>query len=740
MEADFFVSKDESIKNALGKISENKHRVVFVTDNNKVIGCFSDGDFRRLLDKNRSLPDMNGTIGEICNKNYKYIEEQDQLKNHKSLFRNGISVIPVLDKHHVCIKLKFKKNITGFGALQIGKKFLSYIIAEIGNNHNGDFDRARILVREAVNAGADCVKFQMRNLHELYAMEKEEHFDLGSEYIISLLKRYSLSDENLFRLFDYVRELGAEPLCTPWDKVSADKLNDYGLKFFKISSADFTNIDLITHLTSFNKPLILSTGMTVDSEIEEVSKLLRTLDAEFALLHCNSAYPAPYSDINLRYMKQLEKYADAIGYSGHELGVNVAFSAVTLDANIIEKHLTLDKSLEGNDHKVSLLPNEFRLMVDGIRQIEAAMGAGTTRIKSQGEAINKENLGKSVIATKNYSAGDHVDLLDCNVKSPGVGLSPLQFKNSSRNPLLKPISEGEFFFESHFTSDYVFKKEYNLPGYWGIPVRYHDFDALSSILNPKIVEFHLSYKDLSLAPNAFSKSSTDVDIIVHAPELFDKDHLLDLCSPDEPYRQLSIAHMREVIDISLKLRSSFSKTGPIKIITNVGGHSSEDFLDKVESSTRLELLKASLSQLSTQNVEILIQTMPPYPWHFGGQRFHNLFVDPHQIRDFCVDNAQRICFDISHTKLACNYYEQNFMDTIRILHPITAHYHIADAQGLNGEGLQIASGEIDWYETWNLILELGIDETSWIPEVWQGHKDNGAGFAKALSLLEKYTR
>ena len=202
------------------------------------------------------------------------------------------------------------------------------MISEIGNNHNGDLKVARQLVRKSVEAGAHCVKFQMRSLEDLYALHKEENFDLGSEYTLNLLRKYSLSDAQLLSLFDYVLELGAEPLCTPWDKTSANKLNEYGMRFFKVASADFTNLDLLEHLAAFNKPLILSTGMTEGSEIDEVTVFLNNLGVEYALLHCNSAYPAPFKDINLRFIERLKDKAGIVGYSGHELGINVALASV----------------------------------------------------------------------------------------------------------------------------------------------------------------------------------------------------------------------------------------------------------------------------------------------------------------------------------------------------------------------------------------------------------------------------
>lgn len=738
MHEDFFIEETKTVKAALALISKNKHRIVFVVNSasRAVIGSFSDGDFRRRIEKLDGLMNLDEQVGQHCNTNFKFFRQNVKNADLVQLFRNGVSVIPILDAKDRCVTLKFRNNETSFASIGIGGINPCYLIAEIGNNHNGDFESARELVKRAVEAGAHCVKFQMRSLEDLYALHKEENFDLGSEYTLNLLRKYSLSDQQLTMLFDYVLELGAEPLCTPWDKVSADKLNAYGMRFFKVASADFTNLDLLEHLALFNKPLILSTGMTELHEIEAVTEFLDNLGVEYALLHCNSAYPAPLKDINLQFMQVLKSKAEIIGYSGHELGINVSIAAVALGAKIIEKHFTLDKTLEGVDHKVSLLPEEFNMMAKGISDVEESLGSGKTRIRTQGELINRENLGKSVLADRDYKAGDIVKLADCIIKSPGIGLSPLEVKTFERQQLRKSIKAGEYFFTSHFDADSSLKVEYDLPGSWGLPVRYHDYDSFRKLLKPRVMEFHLSCKDMHLSPHDFIHQPTDTQLVVHAPELFENDHLLDLCAEDEVYRSQSIEYMRQVIEVTRNLANMFEQKEPTKIITNVGGHSDTDFLDSSQVEVRLTNLCQSLKTLQSPDVEILIQTMPPFPWHFGGQRFHNLFVNPDQISNFCHEHQMRICFDISHTKLACNNLKYDFKQAIEMLHPITGHYHIADADKDNGEGLQIGNGDIDWQELWPLITKLGMDQISWIPEVWQGHKDQGSGFAKAFALLE----
>lgn len=282
-----------------------------------------------------------------------------------------------------------------------------FIIAEIGNNHNGSYETAIKMVDLAILIGADCVKFQMRNLESVYrkkSLEKKSD-DLGTEYIIDLLNKFELSAESHRKISDYCRRKGILYLCTPWDKISLKILETMGVPAYKVASADLTNLPLIDALCKVGKPLILSTGMSTMSEVENTVNFLNSQSANFALLHCNSTYPAPFADINLKWINQLKKIHQHIGYSGHERGVAVSYAAVALGACIIERHITLDRNMEGPDHAASLEFPEFKEMVKGIRQIELALGDGIKRVVSQGEMINRENLSKVLLPREIFKRG-----------------------------------------------------------------------------------------------------------------------------------------------------------------------------------------------------------------------------------------------------------------------------------------------------------------------------------------------
>jgi len=257
-----------------------------------------------------------------------------------------------------------------------------FVIAEIGNNHQGSVAMARQLIDAAIEAGADCVKFQLRNRDALYRSRDDGSLaeDLGAEYIQDLLNKVELSLQEHRDIRAYCKEHGVTYMCTPWDEPSVDALATMDVPALKIASADLCNPYLIAKAASLGVPLILSTGMSFEHEIIRTIDQLNALNAPFALLHCNSTYPAPESDIQLPYIGRLKQLHPVIGYSGHERGTAITTAAVALGACIVERHITLDRSLEGPDHLASLEPAEFKQLVDGIRAVEQALRwAGPSR-------------------------------------------------------------------------------------------------------------------------------------------------------------------------------------------------------------------------------------------------------------------------------------------------------------------------------------------------------------------------
>lgn len=740
--AKYVVFAEDSVINALKKISDNKSKVIFsVTESGRLEGVMTDGDFRRWLVTQKTI-DLNQSVSKVANKNFKYVFDGDEPEKIQSYLSDKIEFVPLINKsHHLVAIARKRSNIIQIGEFTIDAESPSFLIAEIGNNHNGSLELARQLIDAAVLAGANCAKFQLRDLNSLYinagnADDAKE--DLGSQYTLDLLSRFQLSPEEMFAAFDYCKEQGILPLCTPWDKNSLSLLEGYGMPAYKVASADFTNHDFLKVLAKTGKPLICSTGMSTENEIIETVNLLQGLGAIYVLLHCNSTYPAPFKDINLAYLDRLQELGDfLVGYSGHERDINVAIASVARGAKVIEKHFTLDKSMEGNDHKISLLPQEFQAMVEGIRQVEAAIGSSGDRRLSQGELMNRETLAKSLVINCDLESGEIITESMIEVKSPGKGLQPNRKKELINKKAKRTFKTGDFFFPSDLEQERVLARPYKFKRLWGLPVRYHDFKTMLAKTNPDLLEFHLSYKDLEQDIKQYFDRVYDLDLVVHSPELFAGDVILDLCSTDNDYRQHSIKELQRVINLTRSLIPYFSKASRPCIVTNVGGFSEDKPLLSCHQSQLYELLIDSLSALDTERVEIIPQTMPPFPWHFGGQRYHNLFVAPQDTLKFCQEQDYRICLDVSHSKLACNHHKWSFKEFIEQVGNYTAHLHIADAEGIDGEGLQIGEGDID-FPALAEDLAKTASQASFIPEIWQGHKNDGEGFWTALEKLENY--
>ena len=737
---DHLVFSSDSILDALRRINDNKSRIVFVVEDNGVlVGAVSDGDVRRWITKTSEF-DLNQPIDRIMNRGFISRPATELPAKISTYFDHKRDIIPLTDPQGRFIALA-RRSAEGFqiGKFLINDKNPTFIIAEVGNNHNGDLDLAKHLVDLAIAAKADCVKFQMRDLSTLYSnngMNAEAKYDLGSQYTLDLLNKFQLDNDKLCQVFDYCKHRGILPLCTPWDLVSAQILDEYGLEGFKVSSADFTNFEMLEALAKTGKPLICSTGMSSEAEIKESIGFLRRLGANFSLLHCNSTYPTPYKDVNLSYLPHLRDLAGTtIGYSGHERGFSVPLAAVALGARIIEKHFTIDRNMEGSDHKVSLLPEEFAEMVQQIRNIEAGMGHDGHRELTQGEMINRENLAKSLVINCDLPKGQVIQRSMIVVKSPGQGLQPNRIEDLVGKMAQRDFVSGDFFFETDITTQITKKNHYSFSRPYGIPVRYHDYQEMIKDIKIDFLEFHLSYHDLDVEISDFFTTPLPLGYAVHSPELFKGDHILDLASTDSVYLERSMEEMKKTVAVVEKLGHYFPSTTQPILVLNAGGWSMQGFLPKEARTAMYDRVASALDKLDLGHIQLAIQTMPPFPWHFGGQSHHNLFVDPIEIAEFSERTGHRVCLDISHSMMACSYYHWDFSTFLKTVLPYTVHLHVVDAKGVDGEGVQMGYGDVDFGMLRDLMNEYAPG-VQFIPEVWQGHKNKGAGFWSALEFLE----
>lgn len=309
------------------------------------------------------------------------------------------------------------------------------IIAEAGVNHNGDIAMARRLVDVAADAGADYVKFQTFKAERLVTADAgkadyQKQSTDKTESQFTMLRRLELDRESHLDLIRHCRARGVKFLSTGFDTESIDMLAELGIDRFKIPSGEITNLPYLQHIGRCGKPVILSTGM---ADLQEIGSALMLLEQagtprdRITVLHCNTEYPTPMSDVNLRAMLAIrDAFKVDIGYSDHTLGIEVAVAAVALGASVIEKHFTLDRNLPGPDHKASLEPAELKAMVAAIRNIESALGDGIKR-PSASETKNITVARKSLVAACVIRAGELFSKSNITVKRPGTGLSPMRW-------------------------------------------------------------------------------------------------------------------------------------------------------------------------------------------------------------------------------------------------------------------------------------------------------------------------
>ena len=323
-----------------------------------------------------------------------------------------------------------------------------YIIAEAGVNHNGSFDLACKLVDAAKEAGVDCIKFQTfksENLVSRTAQKAEYQKETtGDSSQRDMLKKLELSFSDFSRLKAYCEKKEICFLSTPFDFDSIDFLNSIDMPFWKIPSGEVTNLPYLLALAKTGKPVVMSTGMCTLQEIRDAIDVLNENGIkEIKLLHCNTEYPTPFEDVNLKAMETMRKeFHLEVGYSDHTKGIEVPIAAVALGATIIEKHFTLDRNMEGPDHKASLEPQELAEMVKCIRNIEKAIGTGE-KTPSPSEKKNIAVARKSIVAKTKIKTGDVFTEQNITAKRPGTGLSPMKWFDVLGKTALRDFEEDE---------------------------------------------------------------------------------------------------------------------------------------------------------------------------------------------------------------------------------------------------------------------------------------------------------
>jgi N-acetylneuraminate synthase len=323
------------------------------------------------------------------------------------------------------------------------------VIAEAGVNHNGSLEIAKQLALTAKKCGADIVKFQTAKLDSLVSkhagMAEYQKTNMGAEMSQrQMLEKLLLTYDDFVELFDFCENIGIRFLSTPFDLDSIRFLESLGCDLWKIPSGEITNLPYLERIAATRKKIILSTGMCTMEEIRATLDVLTRHGAnEVSILHCTTQYPAPFEEVNLNAIRTLRsEFKCQVGYSDHTVGIEIPIAAVAMGAAIIEKHFTLDRSMEGPDHKASLEPDELRSMICAIRNVEVALGSGE-KIPTASELPNKAVARKSIVAATRIKKGEFLTAENLTTKRPGNGISPMRWHDVLGTIAVRDFEEDE---------------------------------------------------------------------------------------------------------------------------------------------------------------------------------------------------------------------------------------------------------------------------------------------------------
>jgi sialic acid synthase SpsE/sugar phosphate isomerase/epimerase len=598
------------------------------------------------------------------------------------------------------------------------------IIAEIGINHNGSQDTARELISAAAAAGVHAVKFQYRNLENAYSGAARE---IGDEILLREIKKNYLDPQVLLDLAAYAQSLGVQAGTSFFD---AADMADFGtdidaFEFFKLPSAELTNAKLIDAMLRTGRHVFLSTGCHSEREVEEA--LGRLLGTGWTPMHCISNYPTSLQNARLGYLKHMRARWDrSIGYSSHDDSWEVCLLAMQLGAMAVERHITLDKRTEGLDHSSSSTPDEFARMCTFGANMDLLLAGDGPRVPNQGELLNRQNLGRSFFAGRDIEAGEQLVADALVYRSPNTGLGRAQIGEFLDRPVAVTVRLGSAITRSVFDPPgplpagvIEFARRRGL----ALPVRLHDLGKIQSRFPIGGYEFHLSFEEV--------RTNIDVRSIdrsnrysIHLPDYVSSTQLMDPFSPDSTQRAASLDILERTVAFAEGLQNLTGQPVPVVGSFSVV-HSGLDnfFADYAEL----------LSRFRSRGVTVMLQWLPPIAWYFGGSvRLHamNDLRDVHLLKQHDLP----VCMDVCHLLLGRNFFGFSAEGVMQDLRSQTRHVHIADAAGIDGEGLAIGEGEPQNIEVIRKALDFDCLK---VIEVWQGHLDQGAGFRKALLSLSR---
>ena len=597
-----------------------------------------------------------------------------------------------------------------------------FLIAEIGINHEGKYQIAERLIKAAALSGAHGIKFQYRNLKNAYADGPRQ---IGDEILLKEITKNYLSPAEVMLLAEYAHKLNIKAGISFFDE---SDLDDFGkdlpsFDFFKAPSVELTNTNLINRMLRLEKPVYVSLGCQDEYAIEQAFGSFE--GNNWIALHCVSNYPVSLHNAKLGYLRHMaEKWDRPFGYSSHDDNWEACLIAMALGASVIERHITFDKHAQGLDHSTSSTPDEFKKISLFAENFRLLLSGDGPRVPNQGEMLNLQNLGRSYYAKDNIGLGENVTLNKLVFRAPRIGFGKIEMDEFIGCAPILPIRAGAVLSRSSFVKREGVSEaaiEYARSNTIGIPVRLHDLAAIENKFPVGAYEFHLSFGEVlgTLASDQFSRKHK---YSIHLPDYINSTQLMDPFSTDRQQAEDSQHILKRTVDFAMALQERTGRSVPV-----VGSFSivNSDLRQFYEQHATL------LLAYQEQGVSILPQWLPPIAWYFGGSVKLNAMNQERDV-EYIQQYRLPICMDVCHLFMGDSLYNFSAKTMTETLRPYISHVHIADAKGIDGEGMHFGEGD-----PMNLpVIEsvIGIDCMKVI-EVWQGHLDEGAGFAKALTSL-----
>ena len=601
------------------------------------------------------------------------------------------------------------------------------LIAELGINHHGSVQEAKRLIQAASEANCDAIKFQYRAENFYQRVEQ-----IGDEIVNSEIERTRLGDHQIRELADFAKKLNLQVGVSFFrvEDFSVFSLHNH-MDFYKVPSAEHSNVELSDVLLSTRRSVFLSTGGADLNRLPQI--LCNERVTKLNVMHCVANYPVALGQERLEFIDKLkEQNWLSVGYSSHDANFLSCLVAMGKGIQSLERHIVSDKADGGLDSSSSSDPIEFKVIGEfASRYIRFHRGTTAeprhAETRNQGEILNMQNLGTGLFALEDMAEGTLATESNFEIKAPRLGISVGDFQNLKSIPFSKSIKKGDPLEVGHFHSNnqssgiFELNTEYFHGNNIGLPVRLHDWESIRDTFPLNTFEFHLSFTEVltgDLASIA-KKVSQSGFYAIHLPDYISPSKLIDLFADDADVRNLSAKIISLVSEFADRIDQTTGQRTPVVGSFPYSSYGAASFVNDL--GMRLDELGGG---------RIYPQWLPVHGWYFGGHAQIDTFNSAEYV-DAVAKSQLGICLDVAHLIMSANFYEEDWMQWYDQLADNIRHVHISDAKGVDGEGLAFGDGDLG-----ERRINVQSGNLS-IVEVWQGHLNDFEGFRSALKFIDE---